>query len=128
MIRDTTCNAKNVIYVLYCIKCMKQSVSSTTSWKPRLSNYKNHVKKKKCPCRIVRHFIENCNDYGFNKLRYANVDGLNNVHGLKAEETDDLILKKKKFRIRTLITQHHGFNDKHDFNRKRWCEREKLNH
>ena len=41
--RDTSCNSENVIYVAYCIKCMKQGVGSTTPWKPRLLNYKNHV-------------------------------------------------------------------------------------
>ena len=45
--RDTSSNSKNVIYVAYCIKCMKQGVGSTTSWKPCSSNCKSHVKKKK---------------------------------------------------------------------------------
>ena len=45
--KDTSCNSKNVIYIAYCIKFMKQGVGSTASWKPRLSNYKSHVKKKK---------------------------------------------------------------------------------
>ena len=31
--RDTSYNSKNVIYVAYCIECMKQGVGSTTSWK-----------------------------------------------------------------------------------------------
>ena len=66
---------------------MKQGVGSTTSWKPRLSNYKSHVKKKRLTCRIVRHFIENCNDNGFNNLRFTIVDSLNNVEGLTDDET-----------------------------------------
>ena len=74
---------------------MKQGAGSTTSWKPRLSNYKSHVKKKKLTCRIMRRFIENRNDNGFE---------------------------------RTLVRQHHGLNSKHDLNRKKRCEREKLNH
>ena len=45
--RDTSRNSKNVIYVAYCIKYVKQGVASTTSWERRLSNYKSHVKKKK---------------------------------------------------------------------------------
>ena len=47
---------------------MKQGVGSTTSWKPRLSNYKSHVKKKKLTCKIERRFIENCNYNGFNNF------------------------------------------------------------
>ena len=62
------------------------------SWKRRLSNYKIHVKKKKCLWRIVRHFIGNYNCYGVSNLRCAVVDGLNNVHRLKAEGIDDLLL------------------------------------
>ena len=94
--RDTSCNSKNVNYVAYCIKCMKQGVSSTTSWKPRLPNYKSHVKKKKLTCRIVRHFIENCNDDGFNNLTFTIVDCLNNMEGLKDDEIDNFLLKKRK--------------------------------
>ena len=72
--RDTACSLRNVIYVAYCIKCMKQGVGSTTSWKPCLSNYKSHIKKKKLTCRTVKHFIENCNDNGFNNLRFTKAD------------------------------------------------------
>ena len=126
--RDTSCSSKNVIYVAYCIKCMKQGVGSTISWKPRLSNYKSHIKKRKLTCRIVKHFIKNCNDNGFNNLRFPIVDCLNNVDSLTNDEIDDLLLKKEKFWTRTLVTQHHGLNSKHDLNRKKRCEREKLNH
>ena len=45
---------------------MKQDVGSTISWKPVLFNCKSHIKKKKVN---VKHFIENCNDNGFNNLR-----------------------------------------------------------
>ena len=51
--RDTSCNTKNVICVTYCVKYMKQAVGSTTSWKPRLSNYKSHIRKKTLTKRIV---------------------------------------------------------------------------
>ena len=44
--RDPSCNSKTVIYVAYCIDCMKQGVGLSTSWKPRLSKYKSRVKKK----------------------------------------------------------------------------------
>ena len=117
--RDTSCNSKNVIYVAYCIKYLKQGVGSTASWKLRLSYYKGHVKKRKLACGIVRHFIETCNDNWFNNLRFNIVDYLNNADGLTDDEIDDLLLKKEKFWIRTLVTQHHGLNSKHDLNRKR---------
>ena len=69
--RVTSCNSENVIYVAYCVKCIKQGVGSTTSWKARLSNYKSHVKKKKITCRIVGYLIENCNDNRFKSLRFT---------------------------------------------------------
>ena len=99
--RDTTCYSINVIYVAYCIKYMRQGFSSTTSWKPQLSNYKSHVKKEKLTCSIIRHFIENCNDNVFKNLRFTVVDCLNNADGLTDDEIDDLLLKKEKFWIRT---------------------------
>ena len=42
--RGISCNSKNVNSVAYSIKCMKQSVGSTTYWKSRLSNCKSHIK------------------------------------------------------------------------------------
>ena len=69
---------------------MKQSVVSLTSWKPRLSNYKSYVEKKKLICKTVRHFFENCNDNGFNSWRFTIVDCLNNVNESTA---DDINLK-----------------------------------
>ena len=83
-------------------------LGSTTSWKPRLSNYKSHFKKKKLACRIEKHFIENYNSNGFKNLRFTIVDCLYNEEGLKDDEIDDLFLKKEKFWIRALVTQHHG--------------------
>ena len=41
---------------------------------------------------------------------------------------NNLLLKKEKFWIKILVTQHYGLNSKHDLNRKKQCEREKLNH
>ena len=35
----------------------------------------------------MRHFIENCNDNGFNNLRFTIADSLNNVEGLTDDET-----------------------------------------
>ena len=84
---------------------MKQGVGSATSWKPRLSNYKSHVKKKKLTCKIERRFIENCNNNGFNNFCFTIVDCLNNVDGLTADEIDGLLLVKEKFWLRVLVTQ-----------------------
>ena len=125
--RDTSYNSKNIIYVGYCIECKNQDVGWNTSCKPRLSNYKSHLKNKKLACRIERHFIENCNNNGFNNLRCTIDDCLFNEKGLIDDEIDDLFLKKEKFSIRTLVTQHHGLNSKHDVKRKKLCEHEKLN-
>ena len=87
--------------------------------KTRLSSYKYHVKKKKLACRIEKHFIENCNNNGFNNLRFIIVDYLCNEEGLTGDEIDNHFLKKEKFWIRTLVTQHHGLNSKHDLKRKK---------
>ena len=115
--RVTSCSLKNVIYVAYCIKCMKLGVGSTISWKPCLSNDKSHIKKRKLTCRIEKHFAENCNGSGFNNLRFIIVDSLNNVESLTNDDIDNLLLKKENFWIRALVMQHHGLNSKHDLNR-----------
>ena len=39
-------------------KCSKQGIRSTENWKPRLSNYKLHIKKKVKSCSIMKYFIE----------------------------------------------------------------------
>ena len=97
---------------------MKQGVGSTTSWKSRLSNYKSHVKKRKLTFRIVRYFILKCNNNGFNTLRFTIVDCLYHVEGLTDDEIDNLLFKKEKFWMRTLVTQRHGLNSKHDLKEK----------
>ena len=75
----------------------------------------------------MRHFIENCNRNGFNNLRFTIVDCLNNVDCLTDNEMDDLLLKKEKSWIRTLVTQHYGLNSNHDVNIKRmWPWKVKL--
>mgnify|MGYP001794966372 FL=1 len=123
--RDSSCNSKNIIYVAYCTLCGKQGVGSTTNWKPRLANYKSHIKMKRLTCRIVRHFVEECVDNSLSNLRFIIVDKVNNTEGLDQKEIDNLLLKKEKFWIGTLVTQHQGLNGKHDWNRKTRTEREK---
>ena len=48
--RSTSCVSKSVIYIAFCLNCLKQGVGSTVDWKPRLRNYKSHIKKK---CELV---------------------------------------------------------------------------
>ena len=69
---DSTCTTKNVIYLAYCSKCGEQGTGSTVSWKPRLSNYKSHIKHSAHSCKIVTHFIEKCNEpiFPFTYLRF----------------------------------------------------------
>ena len=43
--RSLNCNMKNVIYVASCKKRSMQGVGSATDWKPRMRNYKSHIKK-----------------------------------------------------------------------------------
>ena len=123
--RDSTCASKNVIYVAVCSTCGKQGVGSTSKWKPRLANYKSHIKTKTPTCRIVRHFIEECVDPTFKNLNFIIVDVVNNVDHLNETEIDDILLQKEKFWIGTLVTQHHGLKGKHDWKRKSRTEREK---
>jgi len=44
--RKTSCCSPYLIYIACCQSCGKQGVGSTVSWKPRLANYKSHIKKE----------------------------------------------------------------------------------
>ena len=125
--RDSTCTTPNVVYMAYCLKCNKQGVGSTVSWKPRLSNYKSHIKKKVHSCRIVSHFIDECfdNDVPFKNLAFIIIDVVENTNGLTHDEIEDLLLQKEKFWNGTLVTQHQGLNSTHDWRRTKRTEREK---
>ena len=57
-----SCVSKNVIYIAFCLNCLKQGVRSTVDWKPRLRNYKSHIMKNVQSCSIVNHFIDVCSD------------------------------------------------------------------
>ena len=125
--RDSTCTTKNVVYVAICQTCGKQGVGSTVAWKPRLANYKSHVKNELKTCKIARHFIEDCPDPTLRNFKFVIVDVVNNTEKLSKEDVDSLLLEKEKFWIGTLVTQHKGLNGTHDWNRKKRTEREKYN-
>ena len=88
-----------MIYLAYCTKCGKQGVGSNKNWKPRLSNYKSHIKKKVKSCSIVKHFIDSCTDT-VNPSRYLIVC-VTNTEDSSKKEIDDLLLEKENFRIGT---------------------------
>ena len=117
--RKLTCKTKNVVYVAMCTLCLKQGVGSTTVWKPRLSNYKCHIKSGLKTCGIAKHFIEDCvdTDDPCGNLVFYIVDCLDNTDNLSSEEIDNLLLEKEKFWIGALVTQHQGMNCSHDWNR-----------
>ena len=81
---DSTCSTPNVVYMAYCKKCKKQGVGSTISWKPRLRNYKSHIKKNVPSCKIATHFIDECCDeeIPFKYLALFIIDVANNTSGL----------------------------------------------
>ena len=117
--KDSTCSSWYVVYCAFCKKCGSQGVGSTTVWKPRLSNYKSHIKKKVVSCRIVKHFCDTCVDptNPVGHLQFIILDRLDNVEDLSPEKIDDLLLQKEIFWISDLITQHKGLNGTHDWNR-----------
>ena len=126
--RDFTCETKDVVYVSMCKKCNFQGVGSTTKWKPRLGNYKSHVRKRIHSCGVATHFIDCCFDRE-NPTRYMSfviVDCLNNSQNMSFEEREEALLQKEKFWIGTLVTQHKGMNCSHDWNRKKRSEKLKL--
>ena len=125
--RSTSCVSKNVIYIAFCLNCLKKGVGSTVDWKPRLRNYKSHINKKVRSCSIVNHFIDFCSDKDdpSRNIRFIIIDQLNNANSLFPDDIDDLLLQKERFWILTLVTIHKGLNSTHDWNIKRRIERAK---
>ena len=90
-------------------KCnLYQGIESTVDWKPRLQNYKSHIKKKLWSCSIVNHFIDACSDTDdpWKNIRFIIIDQLNNTNSVSPDEIDDLLLQKERFWISTLVTIH----------------------
>ena len=112
-----TCTTPNMIYLAYWTKCGKQGVGSTENWKPRLSNYKSHIKKKVKPCSILKHFIDSCTDTvnPSKYLRFILIDCVTYTENSKKEEIDDFLLEKENFWIGALCTIHKGLNDYNDW-------------
>ena len=100
----------------YCKSCKKQSVGSTISWKPRLRNYKSHIKQNVRSCKIATHFTNECCDeeIPFKYLAFVIIDVANNTCVLTRIQIEDLLLEKETFWIGTLVTQHQGLNSTHD--------------
>ena len=90
----TSCVSKNVIYIAFCLNCLKQRVGSAVDWKPRLRNYKSHIKKKSAILQHCYHFIEVCNDTDDlpRSIRFIIIDQLNNTNSLSLDEIDDVLL------------------------------------
>ena len=78
---STSCVSKNVIYIAFCLNCLKQGVRSTVDWKPRLQNYKSHIKKKVRSCSIANHFTDVCSetDDPSRNITFVIIDQLNNT-------------------------------------------------
>ena len=112
----TSCVSKNIIYISFWLNCLKQGVGSTVDWKPRLRNYKSHIKKKVRSCSIVNHFIDVCSDTDdpSRNIRFIIIDQLNNTISLSPNDIDDLLLQKERFWISTFVIIHKGLNSTHD--------------
>ena len=97
--RSTSCVSKNVIYIAFCLNCLKQGVGSTVDWKHRLQNYKSHIKKKVRSCSIVNHFIDVCSDTDdlSRNIRFIIIDQLNNTNSLSQMTLAICCYKKKDF-------------------------------
>ena len=99
--RSLSCSTQYVVYMAYCTKCKQQGAGSTNNWKPRLANYKSHIKKGIKTCSIAKHFIESCcdNEEPFKYLRFVILDRVNNYIEKSSEEIEKIMLEKEKFWI-----------------------------
>ena len=93
----------NVVYLAQCVACGLQGVGSTHNFKPRLANYKSHIKHRRRTCGVVNHFID-VHGGEHSNLKFMLIDSNN----------DDL-RKCENFWIGTLLTNLRGLNTSHDF-------------
>ena len=86
------------MYLANCKKCYKQDVRPCIRWNPWLKNYKSHIKNKNSTCRIVKHFIDECNDPHLPSkyVGFLIIDVLNNADDLAENDIENLVLLKKK--------------------------------
>ena len=112
---STSCVSKHIIYIEFSLNCLKQGVGSTVDRKPRLWNYKSHIKTD----------VSSDTDDRSTKIRFIIMDQLNNTNSSSRDAIDNLLLQKEQFWISTLATIHKGLNSTYDWNRKRLTERSK---
>ena len=87
-----------LLYIAYFKKCNEEGVASTTSWKPRLCNFKSHIKKNIRSYRSIADFINECYDeqIPFKYLVFVILDEVNNASDLTRNQIEYLLLEKKK--------------------------------
>ena len=126
--KSLSCNTDNVVYLCYCTNCKKQGVGSTIGWKPRLRNYKSHIKKGIKSCHIAKHFIECCNDEvnPVKFMRFILIDCVDNSENLSDKEIEELLLQKEKFWIGSVCAIHQGLNSYHDWRRKKRVQKHNI--
>ena len=102
--RSTSCVSKDVLYIAFWLNCLKQEVGSTVDWKPRLQNYKFHIKKKVRSCSIVNPFIDVFSDTDgpSRNIRFIIIDQLNNTNRLSQMTLTICFYKKKVFGFQRL--------------------------
>ena len=116
-----------ILYAWHTVKSVINKVLDLASnGKQRLGNYKSHIKNKNPTCRIVKHFIDHCNDphLPFKCLGFLIIGVLNNKDDLSENDIESLLLQKENFWIGTLVTQHKGLNGSHDWNRHKRIHRD----
>ena len=104
-----------------CKNCFNQGIGSTQKIKPRWANYKSHSNNEINSCSISRHFNEICRCVNSPEehMQIQLIDSVNNTNNLSTDEIDDLLLKKERFWIGSMVTIHKGMNSFHDWKRKK---------
>ena len=88
---DNTCLVGLILssIALFVKKNVIDSVSgSAIDFRRRLSNYKSHIKKQKCTCRLVNHFIDNSSDHPLDCLKFTLIEQISNKTEKDLEERE----------------------------------------
>ena len=82
---------------------------------PSAQNEGNKERVLLCLGNVIKKYIDPI--VPFKYLRFVILDVLTNTKSLSKDDIEDLLLEKETFLCGTLVTQHKGINESHDWDR-----------
>ena len=102
--------SSNIIYLITCMKCLKQYVGSAIKFKSIFRIHKSDIKTKKDRCGTVRHFNNKCCDSS-NPFVSLRVQLIKKVYCIYDDcNIEDIVWDREKYWPSQLFTNVKGMN------------------